>query len=251
MYGVYFKMITRSLLKNRRYAFISIGGLAIGISVFMLIALWTYDELSFNKCHENYASIARVMRNELAVTDGIYTSEILTTGMGTLLKTSYGNQFSKIALVRGRIEDRIFALGDNKFTGKGYFLQPDGPEMLSLKMLFGTRDGLSDINSILLSRSLARKLFGEGSPIGQAVKMDALSDMKVTGVYEDLPRNSDFAEAEYFAPLDKYLEGWSHLNVWNNYNMYLLVQLKPGANFEQASSVIRHTIQLYDPKTKT
>ena len=124
MYGVYFKMITRSLLKNRRYAFISIGGLAIGISVFMLIALWTYDELSFNKCHENYASIARVMRNELAVTDGIYTSEILTTGMGTLLKTSYGNQFSKIALVRGRIEDRIFALGDNKFTGKGYFLQP-------------------------------------------------------------------------------------------------------------------------------
>jgi putative ABC transport system permease protein len=251
MFSVYFKTIIRSLLKNKRYSFITIGGLGLGISVFMLIALWVNDELSYNKCHGNYHSLARVMRNETGVTDGIYTSEILTTGMGTLLKTSYGNQFSRIALVRGRIEDRIFALGDKKFTGRGYFLQPDGPDMLSLHMLLGTRDGLRDINSILLSRSLAGKLFGNESPIGQAVKMDALSDMKVTGVYEDLPRNSDFAEAEYFAPLDKYLEGWSHLNVWNNYNMYLLVQLKPGSDFEQTTSVIKHAIQLYDPKTKT
>jgi putative ABC transport system permease protein len=251
MPGMYFKTILRSFLNNRRYSVITIGGLSLGISVFMLISLWVTDELSFNTCHENYHSIARVMRNETGVTDGIYTSEILTTGMGTLLKTSYGNQFSRIALVRGRIEDRIFASGDTKLTGRGYFLQPDGPEMLSLHMLSGTPDGLRDINSVLLSRTLSRKLFGAASPLGQSVRMDAVSDMKVTGVYEDLPHNSEFAEAEYFAPLDKYLEGWSNLSVWNNYNMYLLVQLLPGADFEQTSSVIKHAIQQYDPKTKT
>ncbi len=241
----------RSLLKDRRYSLISIGGLAIGITVFMLIALWVNDELSFNKCHENYHSIARVMRNELGGTDGIYTSEIMTTGMGTLLKSSYGDQFSKIALVRARVEERIFASGENKFTEGGYFLQPDGPDLLGLHMLLGTRDGLRDINSILLSNSLAVKLFGNASPIGQFVKMDGSYDMMVTGVYEELPGNSEFTDAKYFAPLDRYLEGWSNLNIWNNYNMYLLVQLKPEADFVQTSSVIRHTIQLYDPKTKT
>ncbi len=250
MFGIYFKSIIRSLLKNLRYTFISIGSLSIGISVFMLIALWIHDELSFNKYHKNYHSIAKVMRNETG-TDGIYTSDIMTTGMGTLLKTSYGNQFEKIALVRANIEDRIFANGDNKFTEKGYFVQPDGPALLSLKMLQGTIDGLSDINSILLSHSMAVKLFGGASPIGQVVQMDARSDMKVAGVYEDLPGNSEFSEAKYFAPLDKFLEGWSNLNIWDNYNMYLLVQLKAKGDFEQTSSVIQHAIQQYDPKTKS
>ncbi|MCX6236197.1 MAG: ABC transporter permease [Bacteroidia bacterium] len=251
MYSISFKTILRSLIKNKRYSFISIGGLAIGISVFMLIALWTNDELSFNKSYENYSSVAKIMRNEFGSSDGIFTSDIMTTGMGTMLKTSYGSHFSKIALVRANIEDRIITSGENKYTEKGYFLQPDGLDILSLHMLHGTRNGLKDINSMLLSRSLAKKLFGDAYPVGKLVKLDASSDMLVTGVYDDLPGNSEYAEARYFAPLDKYLEGWSHLNVWNNYNMYILVQLKPGSNFEQTSSVIKHAIHQYDPKSQT
>jgi ABC-type antimicrobial peptide transport system permease subunit len=103
----------------------------------------------------------------------------------------------------------------------------------------------------LLSESLARKLFGDSNAIGQLVKMDATFDLMVTGVYKDLPRNTEFAEAKYLAPLDKYLEGWSNLNVWDNFNMYLLVQLKKGANFSETSSAIRHALRQYDPKTNT
>jgi putative ABC transport system permease protein len=250
MIGINFTTIVRSLVKNLRFSFISIGSLSIGISVFILITLWIHNELTFNRYHSNYNSIAKVMRNEM-VSDGIYTSDILTTGMGTLLKTSYGDQFERIALVRANIEERIFASGENKFTEKGYFVQPDGPSLLSLNMLQGRIDGLNDINSILLSRSMAVKLFGSASPIGQVVQMDARSDMKVTGVFEDLPANSEYAEARYFAPLDKFLEGWSNLNIWDNYNMYLLVQLKPKGDFGQVSSVIRHAIKQYDPTTKS
>jgi putative ABC transport system permease protein len=246
-----YSYLFRNLTNNKGYRYVKIVSLALGMAVVMLIGLWVYDELSYNKCHENYNSIARLMRNETGSPADIYTSDVFTTGMGTLLKTSYGNHFSRIAMVRARIEERVITWGEKKHTEKGYFMQPEGPAMLSLQMVSGTCDGLRNINSILLSHSLAKKLFGEADPVGKFVKMDATWDMLITGVFKDLPGNSEFAEASYFAPLDRYLEGWSNLNIWNNYNMNVFVQIKPGSTFEEASSIIKHAIRQYDSKSKT
>jgi hypothetical protein len=73
------------------------------------------------------------------------------------------------------------------------------------------------------------------------VKMDAKWDLLVTGVYKDLPRNSEFREATYFAPLDLYLDGWSpgSLNTWDNYHVYIYAQLRPGADHKQVSAIIK------------
>ena len=60
----YFKIAWRNLVKSKGYSAINIGGLAIGMAVAMLIGLWIYDELSFNKYHKNYDSIAQVMIRE-------------------------------------------------------------------------------------------------------------------------------------------------------------------------------------------
>ena len=57
----YFKIAWRNLEKNKGYSAINIGGLAIGMAVAILIGLWIYDELSFNKFHKNYEHIAQVM----------------------------------------------------------------------------------------------------------------------------------------------------------------------------------------------
>jgi putative ABC transport system permease protein len=53
MFKNYFKIAWRNLVKNKAYSFINIGGLAIGMAVAMLIALWIYDEVTFNKSHKN------------------------------------------------------------------------------------------------------------------------------------------------------------------------------------------------------
>jgi putative ABC transport system permease protein len=167
------------------------------------------------------------------------------TGLGTLLKSEYGTHFKYIAMVRARIEERVVALGENKFTQSGYFMQPEGADILTLKMISGTREGLKDMKSILLSRTLAKKLFADTDAVNQVVTMDAKWDLKVTGVYEDLPKNSEFNQATYFAPLDLYLEGWSHLNIWNNYNMWLYVQIHPKADFEEVSAIIKDAMVPY------
>jgi ABC-type antimicrobial peptide transport system permease subunit len=234
MFRNYFKIGWRNLTISKGYSFINISGLAVGMAVAMLIGLWVWDELSFNKNHDHYSTIAKVMTQ-----DGEYTNGVLTTGMGSLLKSDYNNHFEQVTMVRGGIEERAIAVEDNSFLQNGYFMQAEGPEMFSFNMLKGTQQGLKDMNSILLSGSLVNKLFKDKNPLGQIVRMDDRWDLTVTGVYEDLPINSEFSEASYFAPLDLYLNGWSSLDVWNNYNMYVFVQIHAHTNFNAVTSTIK------------
>jgi putative ABC transport system permease protein len=238
IYKNYLKIGWRNLLRNKGYSMINIGGLAAGMSVAIVIGLWIYDELSFNKYHKNYDRIAQVYRME--TWDGVTQANTAqVTGLGTLLKNEYGAHFDRVVMVRAKTEERVIANIEKKFTETGFFIQPEGPEMLGLKMKSGTASGLSDINSIFLSSTVARKLFGDIDPIGQVVSMDARWDLKVTGVYEDLPKNSDFHDASYFATLDRYLGNSAALNAWDNYHMYIFAQLKEGADFDAVSSIIR------------
>ena len=59
----YFKIAWRNLVKNKGYSAINIGGLAVGMAVAILIGLWVYDELSYDKYHENYDRIAQVIQH--------------------------------------------------------------------------------------------------------------------------------------------------------------------------------------------
>ena len=61
----YLKIIFRNLWKNKGYSAINIGGLAIGMGVAMLIGLWAYDELSFNRYFKNYDRIGQVLQNRV------------------------------------------------------------------------------------------------------------------------------------------------------------------------------------------
>jgi putative ABC transport system permease protein len=241
MFQSYFKIGWRNLTKNKGYSLINIGGLALGMSVAMIIALWIYDELAFNKYHTNYATIAQVYRKEIWQGE-IETNTPLATGLGTLLRTEYSAHFKEVVMIRARTEERVIAFGEKRFTQNGYFMQPEGTDMLTLKMVRGTRQGLKDMKSIFLSESLAKKLFPDGDPINQVVKMDAKWDLQVTGVYADLPKNSTFNDATYFAPLELYLDGWANLNVWNNSNMYIYVQIHPESSFEKISNVIKNAM---------
>ncbi len=86
MYKSYLKIGWRNLVKNKGYSFINIGGLAMGMAVAVLISLWVYDELSFNKYHENHGTLAQVYRSQIWGGEREANTS-LVTGLGTLLKT--------------------------------------------------------------------------------------------------------------------------------------------------------------------
>src|SRR5215212_728747 len=166
----YFKIALRNLFKNKVSSFINIGGLAIGMAVAMLIALWIYDELSFNKYHKNYSRIARVMRQETWKGE-VWTGAYNPLPVSNALRLSFANDFEHVATSTWT-EEHILAFGENKFNQLGNFMEKDGPEILTLEMLRGTRAGLEEINSILLSETSAKRLFGKNDPINKIVKLD-------------------------------------------------------------------------------
>ncbi|RFS16561.1 ABC transporter permease [Emticicia sp. C21] len=241
MISNYFKVAFRNLLKYKGYSFINIFGLASGMAVAILIGLWIYDELSYNKYYQNYNRIAKVMQG--ATPNGEFgVGEHMPIPLGTTLKTDFSHDFTYVVMSSWTGE-HILASGDKKFMKTGNYLSSEAPDMLTLKMLRGTRAGLKDQNSILLSESVAKSIFGYDDPMGKIVRIDNKLDVKVTGIYEDFPYNTEFRDMTFIAPWDLYVssESWIKPNAnWGNNSWQILAQIAPKADFETVSKKIKN-----------
>jgi putative ABC transport system permease protein len=194
------KIAWRNLIKNKVSSLINIGGLAVGMAVVMLIGLWIYDELSFDKYHKNYNHIAQVIQN---VTNNGEVQTWFQTPypLAAEIRKSYGGDFKYVAMATN-LGNHILSLGDKKLTKSGIYFEPQGPEMLSLKMIKGNREVLKDPKSVLIAESTAKAYFGDADPMSKVLKIDNQVDVKVAGVYEDLPLNTTFSGMAFIAPWD-------------------------------------------------
>ncbi len=246
----YIKIALRSLVRSKGYSLINIGGLAVGMTVAILIGLWIYDEVSFNTYHKNYDRIAQVMQQGVA-NDEVFTSEYMPIPVGKELLTTYSQDFDYVVMSSWTAE-HILASGDNKFTIRGNFLSPEAPEMLTLHVVKGTKAGLNEPSSIMLSESAAAILFGDVDPIHKPVKIDNNLDVVVTGVYEDLPYNTQFRDVKFMAPWNLYAASRNWVkdaeNNWSNNSWQILAQISPEANFTDVSAKIGNIISKHFPE---
>jgi putative ABC transport system permease protein len=193
----YLKIALRNLARNKGYSFINISGLAVGMAVAMLIGLWVWDELSFNKSFANYDRIVQVMQH--VTQNGAKATQGLNPyPMAQEIRRNYGSDFKYVMQSMGF--QTLLAHGDKKITQAGRYFEPEVTEMLSLQMLRGTRAGLKEPYSILLSESVATNFFGEKEPLDKIIRMDNRFDLRVTGVYKDLPANSSFSNLGAILP---------------------------------------------------
>jgi ABC-type antimicrobial peptide transport system permease subunit len=242
MFKNYFKTAWRNLVKNRISSLINIGGLAAGMAVAILIGLWIYDELSFNKFHQNYDCIAQIMTRGVDTKEGPYVNNSVQYPLATALQANYKDNFKHIVKASW-VQDYILSVRDKKLSGKGQFMDEGAPEMLTLKMQEGNWNGLHDPYSIMLSASLAKALFGNSDPLNQIVRINNKTSVKVTGVYEDLPLNSQFNAVKFFSPwgLWETENDWieKSANNWDNHFLKIYAEIKPGLNFESVYNNIK------------
>jgi ABC-type antimicrobial peptide transport system permease subunit len=243
----YFKIALRNLLKHKGYSFINIFGLATGMAVAMLIGLWIYDELSYNKSFPNYDRIAQVMQHQTF--DGVVNTQTANPYlMGPEILDKYGSDRNdgpfKYVVQASWTGEHLLTFEEKKLTKTGNYFEPAITEMLSLKMLQGTRSGLKDMNSILISESVAKAYFGDSDPMGKLLKVDNKLNVKVTGVYEDLPYNSDFKDLTFILPWELYLDSnpWirEKTNPWRSNFTQTYVQLADNADVAQVSAKIKN-----------
>ncbi len=237
----YVKIAFRNLIKQKGYSFINIAGLATGMAVAILIGLWIWDGLTYNTYHPNYNRIAQVWQHN--VYNGQKESQVSNPCvMGEEIRNKYGSDFTHVLQATWNFT-RILTVGEKKFNKDGYYFEPGVTEMLSLKMLKGTRNGLKDPYSILLSESLAKTYFGDADPMNQIVRIDNKYDVKVTGVYEDLPYNTFFRNMNYILPWELYLisNEWIKKmdNPWGSNFTQTFVQIADNADMETVSKKIK------------
>lgn len=241
MFKNYFKTAWRNLIKNKSHSFINIAGLSVGMAVAILIGLWVYDEVSFNKGFINNARIAQVMQNS-TFNGNVTTGQVLPYVMADELRRSYGSDFKYISMATWT-GDHILAFGENKITKSGNYMEPQITGMLSLKMIEGTRAALEDNRSVILSASTAKALFGNTNPLNKFVKIDNKLDVKVGGVYENLPYNSDFRNLTFIGAWQLFIDNTSWLqkftNPWSNNSFQVYVQLAENADIERVSAKIK------------
>ncbi len=135
MLSNYLKLAWRHLLKNKGYSFINIFGLAFGMAIFMMIALWLYDELSFNRSFANYNRIAQVIQN-VTNNNEVETWNNVPFPLADELRKNYGSDFKNIVM-SDRIDDHTITINNKKLKSTGAFLEKGFGEMFSLKMITG------------------------------------------------------------------------------------------------------------------
>ncbi|MBD2702327.1 ABC transporter permease [Spirosoma sp. BT702] len=237
----YLKIAFRNLARQKGYSFINIGGLAVGMAVAMLIGLWIYDELTFDTYHKNYDRIAQVMQTQ-TINGNTSTFAAIPIPLAAELRTKYGDNFKHVVL-SSWAEGHLLSFGNKKFWRVGNYIEPEAPDMFSLKMLKGTKSGLQEPYSIMISESVARAFFGTADPLGKLIKIDNQFAVKVTGVYEDLPYNTRFNNLEYMVPwqVNVAIRDWvkNSQQKWDNNSFQIYVQLADKVDLDQVSAKIK------------
>ncbi|MDP9041804.1 MAG: ABC transporter permease, partial [Bacteroidota bacterium] len=163
--------------------------------------------------------------------------------LATELQTNYKDNFSQV-IRASWVQDYILSEGEKKLSAKGQFMDAGAPEMFTFKMLEGNWNALDNPYSVMLSASVAKTLFNDTDPVGKMVMMSNKINVKVTGVYEDLPVNSQFHDVKFFSPwfLWEAQNDWikKAANDWDNHFLKIYAEIKPGFNFESVYKNIKN-----------
>jgi ABC-type antimicrobial peptide transport system permease subunit len=227
----------RNLWRNKVYSFINIFGLAIGLTSAMLIFLWINDEMSYDQFHQKRNVLYKAWNR--AVFDGeLHCWNTTPAPLAPTLKKDYPE--IKATARYNWVNPRLLTVGKKHLHIEGTEVDPDFLTMFGFPLLQGNpQTALNDVQSIVITESLAKKLFGKQNPMNQVIRIENKDNFKVTGIMKDLPKNTVF-KFEYLLPWE-YMkkQGWDDPYWGNNsYNTY--VELNPNVAIEAVNKKIKN-----------
>ncbi|MFK2821326.1 FtsX-like permease family protein [Flavobacteriaceae sp. LMIT009] len=236
----YFKVAWRNLKKNKIYSFINIFGLAIGLAVTIMIALWVVDELSFNDYFEKQDRIAQIYQSQ-TFNGNVGTGQAIPRPLEMLLRNEYQDNFNHIAMSSWTNSSYI-KYGETNISRSGNYIQPEGLNIFTPNIIKGSENGLDEQNSIMLSASAAKAIFGDEDPLGKMVEVNSVDNMMVTAIYEDFPVNTTLESVHYLMTWDYYISirSWARESIdnWGNNSFQLFVEIADNNSMEGVTQKI-------------
>jgi len=236
MFRNYLKIAWRNLVKNKMYSLINLTGLTVGMTCFILIALYIQFELSFDAHHEKADRIYRVAQqqkgNEYSGTDLFAVSP---RPLGIAMKKDFPEveSFTNID-----VWGALLIKGDESFDERGLYTDKNLFEVFTIPILEGIgREALEDPNNILLTESLAKKIFGETSAVEKTILYNSSQTMTVKGIVPDPPKNQHFTYS-YIASLKLNSDYENDIDRWVSNNHYTYITLSEGHNYKDLEKKI-------------
>lgn len=234
----YFLKITiRNFLRHKVSSLINLVGLTTGLCCAFFIYLWVQDELNVNKFHEKDDRLFRVMEFQT------YSNEMFATNstpglLGENLKLDFPDiQYSATTSWIGK--SLLTYNGDKSFKENGFHVGEDYFNIFTYPLLAGTPDDvLKDKTSICISRDLAKKFFGSvEDALGKTLRYENDRDFIVTGVFENIPKNSTHI-FDFVLPFEDFKDQNEWVKSWGNNGPHTYAILHEGADQETVTEKI-------------
>ena len=251
----YLKSTRRSILKNKISFAISITGLTAGFAVCILISLYVYNELSFDRFHVHSKNIYRVAAN-------IYKNNLLESqnartfsAYGPALKEEYPEvvNFCRIRpYERGNNKEATVKFENEQFKLSNVFYADSTMfSVFSFTMNTGSNSQLMNVNTAIISKSVAENHFPGENPLGKTITINNQQSVEITGVFNDLPSNShikcdllvSYVSVEQ-SSRDYEQRKWNH--AWQQTYTYLL--LNPNADYKIFAEKLAGFISKHKPE---
>jgi len=247
----YMKTAMRVIRRQKVYSLINISGLAIGLTVCMLIVLWVADEWSFDRFHANARQIYRVYRDESA-TLANSTSALTPPPMAAALKADFPEIIRATRF--GSWQKQLVTYRDKSFNETKYMhADPDFFAMFSFLLVKGDPATVfSNPYSVVLTETTAFKYFDQEDPMGKTLTVNNTFDVMVTGVIKKDSLNSSL-EFDLLSPFEILLKesiGEDNRDNWgfNSFSTYVMLpKTASGDNFNQKLKGYLNKFEQQDP----
>jgi ABC-type antimicrobial peptide transport system permease subunit len=247
MFTNYLKITYRNLIRQKGYTFINLSGLILGLSASILIFLWVFNEFSVDRFHKHGSNIYRV-NEKRHYEDNMVTSWRTPGLLADHLKDSFHE--IDLAVRHAWTGERMMSAGDQTYYEDWIVcVDPSFFSMFTFPFLDGDRQtALSNPNSIVISKKIADKYFGNEDPIGKTLTMENRYDLTITGVIQNVPSNSHF-RFDMAVPFEMVETlGWI-TDSWDFSMASTYIKLNKGINIEEFQKKIAWTIQKHNETT--
>lgn len=237
------KIAVRNLIKSKTYSLINIVGLAVGLAVVIIIGIWIHDELIYNTTIPGFKQVMQVLQNQNN-NSRIQTQEAVPPVLADGIRKVYGDDFKYVVQTSWN-NDHLLTHDKKHFNKGGLYAEDEFLDLLSVEVINGSEDALEDPYSVLISTTLATTIFGNRDPMGKTIKMDNYHDLKIGGVYKDIPDNTDFANVHFIVPWKLFLLDNPHIatsNTWGSNYTRAFAMIQPGADHKAISDKIKNII---------
>ncbi len=222
MFRNYLKVAVRNFVRRPGFSLINVLGLAVGVACCLLILLFVRDETSYDRHNERLDRMYRVGLSAFVNNNSIeavHTPSPMAKGLvDEVPEVEAATRVRSFGFPVFRYGEKVFSEERVYWVDNAFF------DIFTVPFIAGDpRTALKDPLTIVLTRTMARKYFGDGTALGQVLKADGRRDYIVTGVVEDPPRNSHF-HYDFLASVETYPDSRSPIWINNSYRTYFLLR---------------------------